>query len=123
MFAIGRFTASQDSAAPGIRIRRPWRIAGLGDGVCADPAVEPAGVSGGDGHHGEEHQHSLDGEEARVVPPRIAVFCLIIDELLRAMGPLLGGLGELRCQPFQGAFHIGSGAPGEAHQSQHPLVP
>lgn len=38
-------------------------------------------------------------------------------------GGLLGGLGELRCQPFQGAFHIGPGAPGKAHQPQQPLVP
>ena len=75
--------------------------------------MEPVGVLGSDGqqgsHRGEEHQHSLSGEEARVVPPLIAVFSqrtaegpddawrctvffLVIDELLRAKSPLLGGV-------------------------------
>lgn len=116
---------------------------GPGIGVCAAPTVEPAGVLGGDGqqcgHHGEEHQHSLDGEEARVDRLRIAVysqrtfdepgdawrctlFCVVIDEL-PSVKALFGSIGELRGQPFQGAFHIGTGAPGEAHQPQQPLVP
>lgn len=51
------------------------------------------------------------------------LFCLVIDAPLKAKGLLLGGLGELRGQPFQGAFHIGPGAPGEAHQPKQPLVP
>lgn len=84
--------------------RGPVRIAGLGVGVCATPAVEPAGVLEVDGqqggHRGEEHQQWLDGEEARVAPPWIAVFCLVIDELLREKGPLLGSLGKLRGKPF-----------------------